>query len=75
VLSGTFSPLRLKARAPLPDYRPQAVVSDFVGVTSVTQSPLPGARAIGPTMKITITARDAANNASSVSFNVKVTGH
>lgn len=72
-IGGTFSPLSIVAGTPLPDYRGQAVTNDNVGVVSVTQSPAPGTPTSVGSVTVVLTARDAANNAGSVSFNVTVT--
>lgn len=56
----------------LPDYLPQAVTSDNVGVTSVTQSPVANTIVGEGAMLVTLTARDAAENEASVSFSVTV---
>ena len=74
--SGGFFPLTLIAgvggTAMLPDYSNQAVTSDNVGVTSVTQSPAPGsARGLGATT-VTLTAHDAAGHVASISFDVTI---
>ncbi len=69
-IRGTFAPLSIGVGAALPDYTTQAVTSDIVGVTSVTQSPPPGTRAIAGTMSVTLTAHDVAGNTASVSFDV-----
>lgn len=71
-MEGNFSPLRIVTGTALPDYTAQAVVSDIVGVTSVTQSPLPGTPTNIGTVQVTITARDAANNEANVTFSVRV---
>ncbi len=74
-IGGTFTPLILttgaNATATLPDYTGQATASDNVGVTGITQSPAPGAVAAG-TVHVVLTARDAANNTASTSFDVTV---
>jgi uncharacterized repeat protein (TIGR03803 family) len=74
-IGGTFAPLILttgaNATATLPDYTGQAVTSDNVGVTSVTQAPVLGAVPVG-TVHVVLTARDAANNSASTGFDVEV---
>lgn len=69
MLSGPFRN-RTTSSETVPDFTVQAVTSDIVGVSSVTQTPTPGgALALGPTL-ITITASDAAGNDTSVSFTL-----
>ena len=74
---GGFTPLTLLAgsggTASLPDYTSQAVTSDNVGVTSVTQAPAPGSAQSVGAPQVTLTAHDAAGNTASTSFNVTVT--
>lgn len=74
--AGDFSPLSLttgvNGTVPLPDYTAQAIRSDNVGVTSVTQSPLPGSPRIAGLTPVTITATDAAGNSGNVDFLVEV---
>ncbi len=56
----------------LPDYTAQAVTSDNVAVTSVTQEPPPGdVRLFGQTT-VTLTAHDAAGNTRDTSFAIVV---
>ncbi len=74
--SGGFIPATLTTGADgtvaLPDYRGQALTTDNAGVTSVTQSPLPGsARAFGTTT-VTLTAVDAAGNSRATIFDISV---
>lgn len=75
-ISGTFSPLTLTTGAggtvALPNYTGQAVTSDAVGVTSVTQLPVPGAAQSVGTTHVTLTAFDGAGNSASTSFDVVV---
>lgn len=75
-ISGTFSPLTLSSdrtgKATLPNYTTQAVKSDIVGVTSVTQSPVAGTLLADGTTTVTLTAHDAAGNTASVNFDVTV---
>ncbi len=74
--AGGFTPLTLTTgvggTAPLPDYTGQAVTSDNVGVTSVTQSPAIGSAQSGGTTQVTLTAHDAAGRTAGVSFDVAV---
>jgi len=70
--TGNFTPLTLLAPAPLPDYTAQAVTTDNVAVTSVTQSPAPGTATTPGPLLITLTAHDAANNTAVLSFTVTV---
>lgn len=74
--AGGFTPLTLLAgtdgAAVLPDYTAQAVTSDDVGVTSVTQSPLPGATLHPGVTGVTLTAFDGDGNSASLSFDVTV---
>jgi hypothetical protein len=72
-----FTPVTIVAgddgTAPLPDFTTQAVTSDNVAVTSVTQLPAPGdVRLFGKTV-VTLTAHDAAGNTRAMNFNVFVT--
>lgn len=75
-ISGTFSPVAVESdrsgTAVAPDYRSQAVTSDLIGVTSVTQNPAPGTPIAEGTVPFTLTARDAADNTADVTFNVLV---
>ena len=75
-IGGTFTPLGLTTgaagTATLPSYTSQAVTSDNVGVTSVTQSPAAGSARSAGTTTVTLTAFDAAGNTASTSFNVTV---
>ena len=71
-ISGTFSPLSVVVGFPLPDYRSQVTTSDDVGVVSVTQSPAPGSATTVGMLDVTLTARDAADNAGTVTFAVNV---
>jgi hypothetical protein len=75
-ISGTFSPLSLATGAggtvALPSYTSQAVTSDNVAVTSVTQSPIAGSARSAGTTHVTLTAQDAAGNSASTSFDVTV---
>lgn len=52
------------------DYRSQAVTSDLVGVTSVTQNPAPGSALALGTTTVTVTAHDAAGNEASLNFKL-----
>ncbi len=56
----------------LPDYTGTAARSDNVGVTSVTQSPLPGTATVIGEVDVTLTAKDAAANETSTTFTVTV---
>ena len=67
-----FTPLTLIAPATVPDYTAQAVTTDNVAVTSVTQTPLPGTATTPGPLTITLTARDAENNVASLNFIVTV---
>lgn len=75
-VAGPFAPLVLvtgiAGDVSLPDYVPQANTSDVVGVTSVTQFPLPGSLRQAGVATVTITAADAAGNSRSVQFAVQV---
>ena len=71
-ISGIFAPLSVFAGKPLPDYTGQAVTSDALGVASVTQSPAPGTTTTVGSVQVTLTAKDAANNEASVSFQVTI---
>lgn len=75
-IGGTFSPLTLLSdrtgKAALPDYTAQAVTSDIVGVTSVTQAPAAGSLLAEGTTLVTLTAHDAAGNTAAASFDVTV---
>jgi hypothetical protein len=74
--AGGFSPLALVTGADgtvaLPDYTSQAVTSDNVAITSVSQSPLPGSPQVAGTTTVTLTARDADQNTTSIHFDVTV---
>ena len=70
VISGTFIPLSIPTGSTLADYTTQAVVSDAVGVTSITQSPAAGTPVTTGIVNIILTAHDAAGNSASTSFNV-----
>ncbi len=72
VIGGTFAPLTILSSATLPDYTTQAVASDAVGVTSITQSPAAGTTVNPGTVPVTLTAFDAAGHSASTSFNVTV---
>ncbi|MEO8351155.1 MAG: HYR domain-containing protein, partial [Chthoniobacteraceae bacterium] len=52
------------------DYTGQAVTSDLVGVTSVTQSPLPGSTLELGSTTVTLTAHDAAGNHADTNFTL-----
>ena len=75
-IGGSFSPLTLSTGAggvaTLPDYTGQAVTSDNLAVTSVTQSPAPGTPVSAGVTHVTLTARDAEGNTASTSFDVTV---
>jgi hypothetical protein len=75
-VGGVFSPLALLTgeggTAPLPDYLPQAVSTDAIGVVHVSQDPPAGsARAAGLT-RVTIRSTDAAGNTGTTQFDVAV---
>ncbi len=72
VIGGTFAPLTILSSATLPDYTTQAVASDAVGVTSITQSPAAGTTVNPGTVPVTLTAFDAAGHSASTAFNVTV---
>jgi uncharacterized repeat protein (TIGR03803 family) len=71
-----FTPLEITTgvdgTAALPDYTAQAVTSDNVGVTSVTQDPPPTSPRLAGATTVKLTAHDAAGNTSSISFDVSV---
>ena len=76
VISGTFTPLTittgLGGTAPLPNYLPQATITDAVGVTTVAQS-LPAGTPLGVGLiGIGIAASDAAGNIGTTAFAVTV---
>jgi hypothetical protein len=71
VIGGTFAPLKVVAGT-LPDYTAQALSSDAVGVVSITQVPPPGSVTAPGKLDVTLTAQDAAQNSSSVTFRVLV---
>ncbi len=75
-IGGVFSPLTLTASSgglvALPDYTNQAVTSDNIAVTGVTQSPAPATMVGTGTTHITLTAHDADNNTAETSFDVIV---
>lgn len=72
-----FTPLTISTAAgattvALPSYTAQALTSDNVGVTSVTQSPPANSPQPPGTTHVTLTARDGAGNTASTSFDVAV---
>ncbi len=67
-----YSPAVIYFGSAVPDYRAQAILSDAVGVMSVTQSPAPGSTPSLGLLTITLTARDAAGNESTQTFGVSV---
>lgn len=67
-----FGTLILQAGSPLPDYAALAVASDNSGMVTVTQSPPPGTEVVPGTLTITLTAKDAAGNQTSIQFTVTV---
>jgi len=73
-ISGTFAPLVVysdrSGKAALPNYIVQAVRSDAVGVTEVTQAPVAGTLLENGNTNVTLTARDAAGNTASTTFAV-----
>ena len=73
---GGFAPLvfssGLGGTMALPSYAAQAVASDNVAVTGVTQSPPAGTPQGAGVVEVTLTAHDAAGNSSSTSFEVTV---
>ncbi len=75
-LGGTFTPLTIVTDAtgttPLPNYLPQAVAADAVGITSIVQNPTPGMLQFAGTTGVTLTASDASGNTTSVNFIVLV---
>ncbi|MEQ1862848.1 MAG: peptidylprolyl isomerase [Chthoniobacteraceae bacterium] len=75
-IGGTFAPLTAltdrTGKAALPDYTAQAVTSDIVGVTGVTQVPAAGTLLAAGTTTVTLTAHDAAGNTATVSFDVTI---
>lgn len=75
-IGGTFAPLTIVSGASgfgaLPDYTSLAIAGDNIGVAGITQSPPASQRLVGTTT-VTLTAKDAAGNAASTSFNVQVT--
>ena len=76
VVGGNFSPLTLTTgmlgMATLPDYLPQAVITDAVGVVNVAQSPEAGTPLIVGTRGVGIAAGDAAGNIGTTAFQVTV---
>ena len=68
---GSFSPLTILPGTPMPDYT--ELVGDAVGVTSVSQSPVPGSPTAAGVVHVTITASDAAGNVASIPLDVTVT--
>lgn len=76
--AGGFTPLTITGAAGastalLPNYAGQAITSDNVGVTSVTQSPAAGTAVSPGVTQITLTARDGAgNNSPAIGFDVTV---
>jgi hypothetical protein len=76
-IGGTFSPLTVATGAggtvALANYVPQAVTSDNVAVTNVTQFPAAASALTVGTTHVTLTAFDAAGNSAGTSFDVIVT--
>lgn len=56
----------------LPDFTQAATRNDNIGVTSVTQTPLPGTATVVGDVDITLTAKDAAANESSTTFTITI---
>ncbi len=75
-IAGPFSPLTFTVSqggtVALPDYTTQAVSSDNVGVTSVTQSPTAATFVAEGVVVVTLTAHDAEGNTADVNFGVVV---
>ncbi len=71
-IGGTFTPLSINEGDTLADYTTQAITSDVVGVTSITQSPAAGTTPAPGIVSVTLTAHDAAGNTADVSFSVTV---
>lgn len=71
-----FTPLAVTTgplgTVPLPDYTPQSVTADNVGITSVTQTPLPNSALPFGQTTVILTARDAAGNEATTSFVVEI---
>ncbi|MEQ1862898.1 MAG: Ig-like domain-containing protein, partial [Chthoniobacteraceae bacterium] len=74
---GGFAPLSIATGAggtvALANYTSQAITSDNIAVTSVTQSPAIGSARSPGTTSVTLTAFDAAGNSASTNFDVTVT--
>ena len=65
-----YSPVAIYFGDTLPDFRSQVIVSDAAGATTIMQSPAPGStQGIGK-VTIRLTARDAAGNESTETFEV-----
>jgi uncharacterized delta-60 repeat protein len=75
-IGGTFAPLVASTGATgtvvLGNYTGQASTSDNFGVTGITQSPPAGSPLNAGTTTVTLTARDAAGNTASTTFDVTV---
>jgi uncharacterized repeat protein (TIGR03803 family) len=71
-VTGTFSPLTLREGLPLPDYRTQAVATEFASAPTITQSPAPGTMTTVGAMPITLTATDSFGNTATTTFEVTV---
>lgn len=69
---GGFTPLTLIGPVALPDYIPQAVIAEAVGIASVTQSPAAGTMQSPGSVNVTITATDIVGHTGSTSFTVTV---
>lgn len=69
-ISGPFAPLAFLEK-PMPDYRSQLTAIDVTHVT-IVQFPAPGSPTTVGKLNVTLTARDEAMNAASVSFEVTV---
>lgn len=71
-VGGTFSPLTIAARTPLPDYRTQLTTSNFSGTISTTQTPAPGTLHDGGIVNVVLSASDVLGNAARTSFDVTI---
>jgi uncharacterized delta-60 repeat protein len=75
-VAGEFAPLVLATdatgTAALPDYLPQAITLDELGVTEVRQHPLPGTRQTVGDLIVTVTARDAAGNEGTLQIPIVI---
>ena len=71
-VTGVFSPLRVLEATRLPDYRSQAVTTNFAEAPMLTQTPAPGTTMWRGIVLVSITATDTAGNSATTRFRVVV---